>query len=146
MFGSFGKGVATSRGFTILAQGAPTVSPTEVITPIKLTGQTSDITLTTIYVPPAAGLFRFSLYCVVTTVDAGAGGLTGRVNWTDDSGSGQYVTLLTASLNTAPPGNFSTNSVVFEAAAGQPISYYMTGGAPYGAAAYSLYATLEQIG
>jgi hypothetical protein len=56
-----------------------------VVQRVILTDQTGNITTTSLYVPPAAGLYRVSVYMICTT--AGGGTLGCTIGWSDNAGA-----------------------------------------------------------
>jgi hypothetical protein len=124
----------------------------------KLTNQTAQIPTTTIYTPAQTGLYRLSVYATLLSAPCSTG-LTWYVNlgWVDDAGVesingllsgydcylGPFLQLATSFTGV---GNVPGGTVqVFEAKAGQPITYSVTEyGEPDGTA-YSLYYTLERL-
>ena len=108
---------------------------------VSLTGQTGNIATTTIYTPPAAGLYRVSVYALCSK--AGTGGtLAVTIGWSDEVGA---KTLKPASdVDLTSTANGSTGAAFIRATA-VAITYTttITGGA--GAPEYNLHIALEKL-
>jgi hypothetical protein len=124
----------------------------------KLPNQTATIPTSTIYTPSQTGMYRLSVYATLLSAPCTTG-LTWYFNlgWVDDAGTqtmndflygydcnlGPFLQLALANSNA---GNVPGGTIaVFEAKAGQPITYSVTNyGEPDGTS-YSLYYTLERM-
>jgi hypothetical protein len=131
-------------GSSFLSLGGVLVSPTYAITPVKLTGQTSDYTSRTLFTPTGPGLYRFNWYACATASDPGAGTLSANLTWTDDAAFQGNIFTTTLPLTSSGTSAYVNAVWVFEAIA-QPVSFGFTGGGTYGAAVYSLYYNVELI-
>ena len=75
--------------------GNAQIFPTVVAT-VKLTNQTGEITKTTLYTPPADGMFRMTVY-MVNIKDGGTtkSEWSTAIGWTDDIGTWQVQNIAT---------------------------------------------------
>ncbi len=146
---------------TLAQEAKPAPAPVPLTTPQivakgKLPNQTAPIPPTTIFTPTQTGLYRLSVYG--TLLKTGTTGLTWEFNlaWTDDAGAQSIPTLISAyDFQTGPFGqlyNLYGNTApiagpatVFEAKAGQPITYSVTAAGDPDGTTYSLYYTLERL-
>jgi hypothetical protein len=135
---------------------ATTFPSPQIVARAKLPHQTAAIPTTTMFTPIQDGLYRLSVYG--TLLNTGTTGLTWNFNlgWTDDAGAESIPGLVSGydfnfgafgqfdgySGNIAPIGGPAT---VFEAKAGQPITYSVTAQGDPDGTAYSLYFTLERL-
>jgi len=148
--------------FTSGSRSADASPLTSISPPIvargKLLNQTAPIPTTAIFTPTQSGLYRLSVYSTITTSDPNSQS-NWYVNllWTDGAGSERVNNLLVGLNNTAtqftqgwayqlgasPTGG---SVAVFEAQAGQPITYSVTlENGPADNSKYSLYYTLERL-
>jgi len=105
---------------------------------VKLTGQTADISTTTIYSVTSGGQFRVNVEHTTTTT--GSGTLVTTISWTDRLGAQTFSpTNLDLTSSTRQRG-----TQTFYAAAGTLITY-ATSGTGGGAEEYALDITLERI-
>jgi hypothetical protein len=147
---------AVTQGSKARAASAGTFSSPQIVAKAKLPHQTAAIPTTTILTPAQDGLYRMSVYATLTTTAQNA---TSNWNynlfWTDDAGPQSVQTLLYGfDYFTGPFWQLYDNgtsvmiggpATVFEAKAGQPISYGVSqNGSPDGSA-YSLYYVLERL-
>ena len=132
----------------------PAASPSSppIIARVKLTNQTAAIPTTTIFTPAQTGLYRASLYMTQTTAVPTSNGVWFfEIVWTDDAGT-ESAAPISVNVNQVPPnawGNYGyTNGgtlLVFEAKAGQPVTYTVPFGGTGDGGAYSLYFTVERL-
>jgi hypothetical protein len=115
-----------------------------IIKTIVLKGQTTSIPPTTIFTPPTSGLFRISVYMVATGGFDNLGNWNAKINWTDDAGPESTVSWLSLNAFT-PPNAWAQNSIVIEAAAGEPATISISAGTQYPGPTYSLFLVVEQI-
>jgi hypothetical protein len=114
----------------------------------KLFNQTGEIPQTTIFIPSATGLYRVSAY-MVETAPASATNANWSFNlfWTDDAGAEANYENMYLPVNggygtpTWTPGSVS----VFQADAGQSVSYSVTLSGADSGGAYALYYTVERL-
>lgn len=108
---------------------------------VSLTGQTGNIGTTTIYTPPAAGLYRVSVYQICTTAGS-AGILNSVIGWTDNVGAKTLSPAADVTLTSTANGATGTGFIRATAAA---ITYAttITGGA--GSPQYALYICVEKL-
>lgn len=115
--------------------------PTRVAN-IALTGRTANIGTTTLFTPPATGVYRVSVYLFDSVADATAGTVSATITYTDNS---QAQSLSTSSIILATLGASTNSTFFFEATSGNAISYSTTHTGIFGAAAYDLYITCERL-
>ena len=108
----------------------------------SLTGQTGDISATTLFTPSAIGTYRVSVYMVCTTA-GDAGTLSCTIGWDDDAQS-QTVKPAT-DIDLSGLGNASSGVTFIQSAASVAITYTVAIAGKVGSPAYSLYITLEQL-
>jgi hypothetical protein len=140
-----------------LAQ-ARNVAVTSISPPIvakgKLINQSAVIPTTTIFTPTQTGLYRLSVYGTITTITTGiASSWIYNFYWNDDSGQQSAEQLLLAYgdqygqfsqlTSVGAPMPLGGPTLVFEAKAGTPVNYSVTGGND--GSAFSLYYTLERL-
>lgn len=108
---------------------------------VSLTGQTGNIAATTIYTPPAAGLYRVSVYQICTTAGS-AGTLNSVIGWTDNVGAKTLSPAADVTLTSTANGATGASFIRATAAA---ITYAttITGGA--GNPQYALYICVEKL-
>jgi hypothetical protein len=139
------------------ADASQTVLPSPVIVAKgRLANQTAPIPTTTMITPTQNGLYRWSVYATIATADPNSNS-NWDVNlfWTDDAAPQGVNSILVGPNKTATQfeqGNaYGANAelggpvTVFEAKAGQPITYSVTLYGPVDNSAYSLYYTLERL-
>ena len=114
---------------------------TAVIMTIPLTGQTGDISTTTIYTPVAAGLFKINVYMICTV--AGGGTLTCTIGWTDIVGAKTLEPASGVDLSSTANGAVGTSFISSGASA---ITYATAIAVKTGSPQYALYLVLEQLG
>jgi hypothetical protein len=129
------------------AQSSP-VSPV-IIKKLSLKNQTAPIPQTSIFTPPATGLYRLSVYMIETVPVVGGSDSWGfNLLWTDDAGVLWQDTVIEqqdwggiSSGAAFPPGGVG----VFQAVAGQPVSYSVTGPAAGTGGTYELFFVVERL-
>ncbi len=134
------------------ADASPTtpVSP-PIVARAKLVNQTATIPSTTIFAPTQDGLYRLSVYAIVTKTDTNSGSFWSYgPAFTDDSGPHSLGELLTGYGNSLGTFTYEAQygagiAMPFEAKAGSPITYSVTQVGPPDNSAYSLYYTLERL-
>ena len=111
-----------------------------IVATVSLTGQTGDITTTTLFTPTASGLYEVSVYMVCTT--AGGGTLSCTIGWTDDA----------QAQSTSPAGNINlsvlgqaTSGVVFIRSTAANITYATAIAAKTGSPQYALFIVVKQV-
>src|ERR1700730_10267041 len=126
------------------ATPAATFTSPQIVAKGKLLNQTGAIPTTTIFTPPQTGLYRFSAYST-GPLSSGSGSWNINLYWTDDFGP-EWGTELVQQANGGygsvgwPSGTVG----MFEAIAGQPVSYSITLSGT-GGGSYSLYYTIERL-
>jgi hypothetical protein len=108
---------------------------------VSATGQTGDITTTTIYSPLTTGFFRVSVYMICTT--AGTGTLSGTIGWTDSVGAKTISPAGDVDLSSTANGSTGISFIVANNSA---ITYATAIAGKAGSPAYSLFVVLEQLG
>lgn len=111
-----------------------------VVQRIILTEQTADITTTSLYVPPAAGLYRVSVYMICTT--AGGGTLSCTIGWSDNVGA--KTLKPTADVDLASTANGATGEVFTQNTA-VAITYATAIAGKTGSPKYLLAITIERL-
>ncbi len=107
----------------------------------SLTAQTAAISVTTLFTPSVAGTYRVSVYQVCTT--AGSGGtLATTIGFTDDAQA--QTTKPAGDVDLTSKGS-AASGIVFINSTAVAITYTVTAAGIGGAAAFSLYITVEQI-
>jgi hypothetical protein len=67
-----------------------------VVSNLDLTGQSANITTTTLFTPSASGIYRISSYIIVTTVDGASSTLPSvTIGWTDTDNSTAQTLVIT---------------------------------------------------
>jgi hypothetical protein len=133
-----------------LPLAAQTLTSPLIVASGKLVGQTQAIAKTTLYTPSETGLFRVSFYICMTKPGSPNRQWAVSLTWTDDAGL-EANQLADVDMNTLPPNAWAisytpTPGFVFEAVAGQPISYAVVSSLGTGSkGTYSLYYTVEQL-
>lgn len=149
VFGAIVIGLTIGKG-----QSSPMTQQRPVIVAsFHMRGITQGIPTTTIFTPKDTGVFRVSFYSGMTTPGNSESSWFLNLNWTDDAG--QETTQLSY-LNSSqiPPVAYEQNPQfqggpispwVFEAVAGQPITFSMptNGGAQPGTCALAI--TVERL-
>lgn len=107
---------------------------------VALTGQTGNITATTLYTPAASGQYRVSVYHLCTT--AGAGTLTTTIAFTDDVQAQSVAPA--ANVDLAGAGNAGTGSVYIRSTAAA-ITYATSIAGIGGSPQYALFITVEKV-
>jgi hypothetical protein len=121
---------------------------------VILANQTAPIPTTTIFTPASDGLFRLSAYITEVVPAEKQGNQSNwqyQFNWTDDAGAESpagYLMWLGSSQ--IPPNAYSGSPgtvTVFEAIAGQPVSFSVNLVDPVGVGGgtYSLYFVVERL-
>lgn len=106
------------------------------------TGQTAAIGATTLYTPPAAGMYRLTI-AMQTTTAGSAGTATGQVTVT---WNGHTRTLLNiGSLDLTSAGAIGQGSAIIYSDASQPIQYGVAWSGAAGSPVYDLHVRLESI-
>lgn len=108
---------------------------------VSLTGQTGNIGTTTIYTPPAAGLYRVSVY-QICKVAGSAGTLNTVIGWSDAVGAKTLSPAADVTLTSTANG---ATGAAFISSGASAITYAttITGGA--GSPQYNLYICVERI-
>ena len=115
---------------------------TPVISNIALTDQGAAIGQTTIFTPSASGVYRVSVYQVMTT--AGSGGtLATTIGWTDDE---QAQTSKPASDLDMTSDGTASSGVLFLRSAVAAIHYTVTTAGIGGSPKFALFILTEQLG
>jgi len=108
---------------------------------VQLTGQTGDISTTTIYLPSAAGLYRINVYMICTT--AGGGSLSCTIGWSDIVGA---KTLSPASaVDLSSTANGSVGTAFISSVTSVAITYATAIAGKTGSPQYALYLVLEKL-
>lgn len=111
-----------------------------IVASVQLTGQTADISTTTIYTPAAAGLFRVNVYMICTT--AGTGTLSCTVGWSDVVGAKTISPAGTVDLASTANGSTGISFISTTAAA---ITYATAIAGKAGSPQYAIYITVEAL-
>ena len=114
---------------------------TTIVATIALTGQTGDISATTIYTPSTAWYFRVGVYMICTT--AGTGTLSSIIRWTDNAGSKSLSPAANVDLSSTSNGSTGND---FIRANGSAITYETAIAGKAGSPVYEIYIVLEQLG
>ena len=114
---------------------------TAIVEAVEYTEQTASIGSTTLYTPPAVGLYRVSVYQLCTK--AGAGGtLDTTLAWTDDSGVQGITPASQVDLTSLGSGGTSSTFIRSIASA---ISFSTTVAGASGAPEYGLWISAERM-
>lgn len=108
---------------------------------IRLTGQTSTISASTLFTPPADGEYQFS-FVLKNTVNGSAGTAVIALIWSDETTSNS-VNLATLALSTA--NQFQDGIKVIHAIAGQAIQYSVTVAGATGSPQFSVSLDLVRL-
>ena len=108
----------------------------------EYTGQTGDISTTTIYTPLTKWFFRVSVYMICTTAGS-AGTLACTIGWTDESGAKTLKVSADIVLDNIANGSTGNEFIVANASA-ITFTTTITGGADN--PVYALYIIIEQMG
>jgi hypothetical protein len=149
--------------FTSGSRSADASPSTAVSAPIvakgKLVNQ-STIPTTTIFTPIQSGFYRLSVYMTITSPVTNASQWSYNLNWSDDAGAEQAQAPLFAFGYQTPgvyPGAYGTTPVIsignpgpgavltFQAVAGSPVTYSVSGGIPADGSLFSLYYVVERL-
>jgi len=116
-------------------------SMTAQVAKVESTGQTGDISSTTIFTPDTTWFFRLSVYMICTT--AGGGTLTATISYTDPAGAKTISPAGSVDLSNIANGSTGNEFIVSTAAA---ITFVTAIASKTGDPQYSIYILLEQIG
>ncbi len=108
---------------------------------VSLTGQTGNISTTTIYTPPAAGLYRVSVY-QICKVAGSAGTLNSVIGWTDAVGAKTLSPAADVTLTSTANGS-TGNAFISATAAAITYATTITGGA--GSPQYDIHIVVEKL-
>ena len=111
-----------------------------IVARVALTDQGGDLAATTLYTPAAAGMYRVSVYHLVTT--AGTGTLTTTIGFTDDEGVKTVVPAANIDLSADTSAAEGTAFIRSTAAA---ITYTVTIAGIAGAPKFSLWIVVERL-
>ena len=111
-----------------------------IVGTVALTNQGAAIGATTIYTPAASGMYRVSVYHLVTT--AGTGTLTTTIGFTDDEGAKTVVPASNIDLSVDTQANTGHSFIRSTAAA---ITYTVTIAGLAGSPKFSLWIVLERL-
>lgn len=131
---------STNSTWHFLQWGAAGFGQATIVATASLTGQTGDITTTTIYTPTATGTFRINVYMICTT--AGVGTLSCTIGWTDSVGGKTISPAGTVDLSSTANGSTGMSFIVTTASA---ITYATAIAGKSGSPQYSLYLVLEAL-
>lgn len=114
---------------------------------IDLTAQVADIVTTPILTPAASGLFRISVYIIVTTVDTVSSTLPSvTLTWTDPDNATSQSALVTATDSGNLLTTFKQVTFVVSADLSAPITYETNGYASAGTPMeYALHIRAESL-
>jgi hypothetical protein len=138
---------------------APTLTPPAIVKKVILANQTAPIPTTTIFTPASNGLFRLSVYITQVVPAEKQGSQSNwqyQFNWTDDAGpESPLAPLMWVGSAQTPPKAWGVpyysespgTVTVFEAIAGQPVSFSvnLVDPAGVGGGTYSLYFVVERL-
>jgi hypothetical protein len=130
------------------ADASPATPPSPVIVArAKLVNQTAPIPTTTIFTPTQTGLFRFSAYTTQTMPVSGDSRYWSiNLYWTDDAGPQLNTQLIQCVCGGFGSVGWPSGTVgIFEATAGQPVSYSVSLPSGTDGGTYSLYYTIERL-
>jgi hypothetical protein len=140
--------IVFTSGNNAVHASAPTMTSPVIVASGSLQNQTAPIAKTEIFTPTQTGLYRLSVYMTLTATSTNGADWEFILTWSDDAGNELAGTI---GLNTAqkPPNAWGSGAFypeVFEAVAGQPVSYdvFLGNGFRKGGT-YSLYYTIEQL-
>ncbi len=108
---------------------------------VQLTAQAGNIGATTIYSPPAAGLYRVSVYQICKVAGA-AGTLNSVIGWSDAVGAKTLSPAADVTLTSTANGS-TGNAFIQATAAAITYAATITGGA--GSPQYNLYVLVEKL-
>ena len=102
---------------------------------VNLTGQQADITTTTLLTPSASGLYRISVYAIVTAVSSPGSTLPAVIiGWTDQDNMTAQTLTVTASSTGNALTTFEEEDAIISALTGDVITFstsgYASGGTP----------------
>jgi hypothetical protein len=152
MYKTFALAILLLPTFTFAQEAKPTSAPVPLTTPQivakgKLRNQTANIPITTIFTPSADGFYRLSAYSTETIPVVGSQNYWNfSVYWTDDGGS-----QVNGPMSQEVGGGYGSDGYpsgtvcVFDAKAGQAISFSMSLSDGTDGGTYSLYYTLERL-
>jgi len=118
-----------------------------IVAKVALTNQSAEVPTTTIFIPTQTGLYRVSPYMALTSGSSDSSEWNLYFGWTDESGQQSDILMFLA----GPPPSFgqdgrqlgtAVGSFTFRAVAGQPVTYYTSGG---GGGSYELFLTIERL-
>jgi hypothetical protein len=133
-------GLLIVAAFSLGASGQQCSPLPCIVASASLTGQTAPVPLTTIYTPPASGLFRVSTYLSVTRTRSVTPTWILTLGWTDDNGPRSTTT--SATQNGA---NANAATAVIQAVGGQPVAYRTGLQGEAGETTYNLFVVVEQL-
>src|ERR1700735_3987191 len=97
-------GLLIVAAFSVGASGQQCSPLPCIVASTSLTGQTTPLPLTTIYTPPASGVFRVSTYLSVSKAHSSGVTWSLTLGWTDDNG------VRSASTTVAENGSNATTA------------------------------------
>lgn len=113
-----------------------------VVATVALTAQAASIGTTTLYTPVAAGMYRVSVYHLVTTAATSSGTLNTTIGWTDDESA---KTNLPAAQLDLTVDQSAASGTVFARATAAAITYSTTMAGEDGSPKYSLFIVVERL-
>lgn len=127
--------------------GGGSSNATNIVASTSKLSQTSGITQTTLYTPPAAGVFRLNAYYDVTT--NGTNSVDFTFGWTSSSlaQTGAMFSVNTVGNVSSPENNTNTmrDSFIIHSDANAAITYTGTASGALGGAVYNVYFVLEKL-
>jgi len=129
------------------ASASTSYASPQIVAKGRLRNQTANIPITTIFTPPVDGFYRLSAYSTETVPISGSTNYWNfSVYWTDDGGSEANGPMLQEVAGGYGSDGYPSGTVcVFDAKAGQPISFSMSLSDGTDGGTYSLYYTLERL-
>jgi hypothetical protein len=121
--------------------------PSSIVVKVDLTGQHANIAPTTLYTPPASGMYRVSAYLIVTTISSPGSTLPSlTIGWTDPDNNTAQTLVLTPTNTGNALTTYQDGTAVIDAKTAVAITYttsgYTSGGTPM---QYSVHLRLESL-
>lgn len=140
--------IVFTSGNNAVHASTPTITSPVIVASGSLQKQTGPIAKTGIFTPTQTGLYRLSVYMTQTAPSANDAVWEFFLTWTDDAGN-ELAGTIGVNATQKPPNAWGSGAFypeVFEAVAGQPVSYevFLGNGFRKGGT-YSFYYTIEQL-
>jgi hypothetical protein len=111
-----------------------------IVATASLTGQSGPLPLTTVYTPPASGMFRVSTYLSVSKTRNVTPTWILTFGWTDDNGPRNTTTSATQNGS-----NANAATAVIQSVGGQPLAYSTRLQGEDGETTYNVFIVVEQL-